>query len=139
MMFDQVTSDIKTAMKAREKEKLNALRYLKSLLIENKTSGKPKPELDVVVAHQKKLKASIEAFPAESEQSQKIVTEIEFLKPYLPSPMSAENVKSIISGILSKMEKPQIGMVMKELSPQIKGKFDGKEANKMVQEMVNNN
>ncbi|MBG08921.1 MAG: glutamyl-tRNA amidotransferase, partial [Halobacteriovoraceae bacterium] len=48
-MFDQVTSDIKEAMKAKEKERLNALRYLKSLLLENKTSGKPKPEIDVVV------------------------------------------------------------------------------------------
>ena len=35
------------------------------------------------------------------------------------------------------MEKPNIGMVMKELSPQIKGKFDGKAANKIVQELVN--
>jgi uncharacterized protein YqeY len=139
MMFDQVTSDIKTAMKAKEKEKLNALRYLKSLLLENKTSGKPKPELDVAVAHQKKLKSSIEAFPAESEQRQKIVDEIEFLKPYLPTPMATEDVRSIISDILSKMEKPQIGMIMKELSPQIKGKFDGKEANKIVQEMINKN
>lgn len=139
MMFDQVTSDIKTAMKAKEKEKLNALRYLKSLLLENKTSGKPKPELDVAVAHQKKLRASIEAFPAESEQRQKIADEIEFLKPYLPTPMTSEDVRSLISGILSKMEKPQIGMVMKELSPQIKGKFDGKEANKIVQELINKN
>ena len=65
--------------------------------------------------------------------------EIEFLQPYLPTPMTAEDVRSLISGILSKMEKPQIGMVMKELSPQIKGKFDGKEANKIVQEMINKN
>ena len=137
MMFDQVTSDIKEAMKAKEKDRLNALRYLKSLLLENKTSGKPKPEIDVVVAHQKKLNASLESYPPESEQRQKIVDEIEFLKPYLPAPMSEEDVKAIIKEILSKMEKPNIGMVMKELSPQIKGKFDGKAANKIVQELVN--
>ena len=137
MMFDQVTSDIKEAMKAKEKAKLNALRYLKSLLLENKTSGKPKPELDVVVAHQKKLSASLESYPAESEQRQKIVEEIAFLKPYLPEQMNEDDVKSIIKDILSKMEKPNIGMVMKELSPQIKGKFDGKAANKIVQELVN--
>jgi len=137
MMFDQVTSDIKEAMKAKEKEKLNALRYLKSLLLENKTSGKPKPELDVAVAHQKKLNASLESYPAESEQRQKIVEEIEFLKPYLPAQMSEDDVKTIIKEILGKMEKPNIGMIMKELSPQIKGKFDGKAANKIVQELIN--
>ena len=138
-MFDQVTSDIKEAMKAKEKEKLNALRYLKSLLLENKTSKSPKPELDVVVAHQKKLKDSMEAYPTESEQRQKISEEIEFLKPYLPTPMTEEDVRKIISDILSKMEKPHIGMIMKELSPQIKGKFDGKAANKIVQELMNKN
>ena len=137
MMFDQVTSDIKAAMKAKEKGRLNALRYLKSLLLENKTSGKPKPEIDVVVAHQKKLNASLESYPKESEQRKKIVEEIEFLKPYLPTPMNEDDVRSIIQEILSKMEKPNIGMVMKELSPQIKGKFDGKAANKIVQELVN--
>ncbi len=136
-MFDQVTSDIKEAMKAKEKERLNALRYLKSLLLENKTSKNPKPELDVVVAHQKKLKDSMEAYPTESEQRQKISEEIEFLKPYLPTPMTEEDVRKIISDILSKMEKPHIGMIMKELSPQIKGKFDGKAANKIVQELMN--
>ena len=138
-MFDQVTSDIKEAMKAKEKEKLNALRYLKSLLLENKTSKSPKPELDVVVAHQKKLKDSMQAYPTESEQRQKISEEIEFLKPYLPTPMTEEDVRKIISEILSKMEKPHIGMIMKELSPQIKGKFDGKAANKIVQELMNKN
>ena len=138
-MFDQVTSDIKEAMKAKEKERLNALRYLKSLLLENKTSKNPKPELDVVVAHQKKLKDSMEAYPTESEQRQKISEEIEFLKPYLPTPMAEEDVRKIISDILSKMEKPHIGMIMKELSPQIKGKFDGKAANKIVQELMNKN
>ncbi|MDC0253745.1 GatB/YqeY domain-containing protein [Bacteriovoracales bacterium] len=136
-MFDQVTSDIKVAMKAKEKEKLNALRYLKSLLLENKTSKNPKPELDVAVAHQKKLKDSMQAYPTESEQRQKISDEIEFLKPYLPTPMTEEDVRKIISEILSKMEKPHIGMIMKELSPQIKGKFDGKAANKIVQELMN--
>ena len=111
----------------------------KSLLLENKTSKSPKPELDVVVAHQKKLKDSMEAYPTESEQRQKISEEIEFLKPYLPTPMTEEDVRKIISDILSKMEKPHIGMIMKELSPQIKGKFDGKAANKIVQELMNKN
>ena len=138
-MFDQVTSDIKKAMKAKEKERLNALRYLKSLLLENKTSKSPKAELDVVVAHQKKLKDSMQAYPTESEQRQKISEEIEFLKPYLPTPMTEEDVRKIILEILSKMEKPHIGMIMKELSPQIKGKFDGKTANKIVQELMNKN
>ncbi len=104
-MFDQVTSDIKKAMKAKEKGRLNALRYLKSLLLENKTSKSPKAELDVVVAHQKKLKDSMQAYPTESEQRQKISEEIEFLKPYLPTPMTEEDVRKIILEILSKNGK----------------------------------
>ena len=73
------------------------------------------------------------------KDAQKISEEIEFLRPYLPTPMTEEDVRQIISEILSKMEKPHVGMIMKELSPQIKGKFDGKAANKIVQELMNKN
>ncbi|MBL7664080.1 MAG: GatB/YqeY domain-containing protein [Bacteriovoracaceae bacterium] len=131
-MFEQINEDIKTAMKNKDKVKLEALRYLKAMLIENKTSGAPKPEQDVVIAHAKKLKDSIATYPEGHEQREKIIAEIACLKDYLPTQMSKADVVALINSIKAKQSNPNMGTIMKELSPQIKGKFDGKEANDLV-------
>ena len=135
-MIDRVSADIKDAMKKREKERLSVLRYLKSMLLENKTSKKPKPELEVVILHNKKLKDSFEAYPEGSDQRTNIQNEMVFLKPYLPEQMSEDDVKTIIKEIIGGMETPNMGMIMKELSPKIKGKFDGRLANQFVKEAL---
>lgn len=137
-LLEQISNDIKNAMKAQEKERLSALRCLKSSLLENKTAAKPKSEFDVVVAHCKKIKDSIETFPANDPNREKLQHEVDFLKVYLPQELSENEVRNIIATIISSFpQKPNMGMVMKELSPQIKGRFDGKLANQIVQELLN--
>lgn len=135
-MIERVNQDIKDAMKARQKERLEVLRYLKSLLLENKTSKSPRDEMEVVLLHQKKLKEAISSFPDGSPQQLKATEELVFLMPYLPEQMDEDKVKNIIKEILKNMTNPNPGMIMKELSPQIKGKFDGKRANQLVQELL---
>jgi uncharacterized protein len=135
-MIDQLNQDIKEAMKAGEKDRLQALRYLKSMLIENKTSKAPIAELDVAIKHVKKLKDSVETYPADNPMRGKILDEIRYLGPYLPQPLSEAEVRSIIQTIIDGLENAQMGAVMKELSPQIKGKFDGKRANELVKELL---
>ena len=133
-MIDQLNEDIKSAMKASEKDKLAALRYLKSMLIENKTSKAPIAEVDVAIKHVKKLKDSLDSYPAENPMVEKIKAEIQFLEPYLPSQLSEADVVSLIKKIVSSLAAPNMGLVMKELTPQIKGRFDGKRANDLVKE-----
>jgi uncharacterized protein YqeY len=131
-MLEQISNDIKVAMKEKNKAKLDALRYLKAMLIENKTAPKPRPELDVVVQQHKKLKDSLESYPAGHEMVAKIKTEIEFVSAYLPKAMEEAEVQALIDQIKSSMDNPHMGMIMKELTPQIKGRFDGKKASEMV-------
>lgn len=135
-MLERVSADIKEAMKNQEKERLQALRYLKSMLLENKTSGTPKNEQDVVIALAKKLKDSLESFPEGHSSRVQVERELSFLTPYLPAGLSEAEVEGIIQEILSRLEKPQVGLIMKELSPQIRGRFDGKRANELVKKMV---
>lgn len=136
-MIDQLNEDIKLAMKASEKEKLAALRYLKSMLIENKTSKAPIAEIDVAIKHVKKLKDSLDSYPVDNPMVVKIQAEIEFLEPYLPSQLNEIDVIAIIKKIISSLDAPNMGLVMKELTPQIKGRFDGKRANDLVKENLN--
>ncbi len=135
-MFDAVNEDMKKAMKAKNKEKTQALRYLKSILMENKTAKKPIAELDVVVKHHKRLKDSLESFPEGHRMREQTLKEMEFISVYLPKPLTEGEVQELIEQIKAKLEKPNMGAVMKELQPQIKGKFDGKKAFEMVKDSL---
>jgi uncharacterized protein YqeY len=131
-MFELITEDIKKAMLARDKERLDALRYFKSMLIENKTSKSPIGEMDVLIKHVKKLKDSLENFPAENEIRKKTEREIIILADYMPKQLDEATVKDFITAIIAASPGVNAGMVMKELSPKIKGQFDSKLANEMV-------
>ena len=132
-MFDLITEDIKKAMYAKDKERLDALRYFKSMLIENKTSSKAaSPEMDVLIKHVKKLKDSLENFPAENEIRKKTEREIIILSDYMPKQLDEAIVKGYINDIIATNPGVNAGLVMKELSPKIKGQFDSKIANELV-------
>jgi uncharacterized protein YqeY len=131
-MFEKITEDIKQAMLRKDKDSLDAFRYLKSMLIENKTSKSPIPEIDVAIRYVKKLKESLESFPEGNAVRLKTEREIEILKVYMPAELSEEAVKTYIKEILTANPAANAGMIMKELTPKIKGQFDGKRANELV-------
>jgi len=129
---DEISQEIIAAMKAKDKTRLNVLRYLKKLFIENDTSGKPVPELDIVIAHAKKTKDSISMFPAGSPQIEEIHAELKVMDEFLPKALTKEEVEAKINEIKEKLDNPNMGAIMKELQPEIKGRFDGKLASDMV-------
>ncbi len=135
-MLSQINEDIKTAMKSKDKVKLDALRYLKSMLMENATSKNPTEELDVVVKQQKKLQEAIDMYPDGHELRQKAAAELAIVSEYLPKQLTESEVEAIIKDIIAKHDAPNMGMVMKELTPQIKGRFDGKLASKMTTDLL---
>lgn len=119
-------------MLAKEKERLDALRYFKSMLIENKTSKAPIAEMDVLIKHVKKLKDSLESFPPENEIRKKTEREIITLSEYMPKQLEENAVIHLIKEIISNNPSYNPGLVMKDLSPKIKGQFDSKRANELV-------
>jgi uncharacterized protein len=128
---EQVNNDIKEAMKAKQQERLDALRMLKAEFIKNNTSTKPTDELSVTVAHAKRLQDSLEMYQAGTPAHDKILQELAVIKAYLPQEMSEAEVVSLINDIKAKGAK-DMGSIMKELQPQIKGRFDGKRASELV-------
>lgn len=131
-MKDRVSKEIITAMKAKDKPRLNVLRYLKKLFIENDTSKKPIDEMEIVISYAKKVKDSISLYPEGSEQRAEIEAEVVILSEFLPEQLDEAKVLEIVNSIVASLENPNMGAVMKELSPQIKGKFDGKRASQLV-------
>ncbi|MEX1100149.1 MAG: GatB/YqeY domain-containing protein, partial [Bacteriovoracaceae bacterium] len=108
----------------------------KKLFIENDTSGNPKPELDIVIAHAKKIKDSLSMYPQSSPQREGILEEVIILAEFLPKALEKEEVAKMIEDIKASQDSPNMGSVMKDLSPKIKGKFDGKTASQMVKDAL---
>lgn len=130
-MMDQVNNDIKEAMKSKQQERLDALRMLKAEYIKNNTAAKPTDELTVTVAHAKRLQDSLELYQAGTPAHDKILKELSVIKEYLPAEMSEAEVVKLIQDIKARGAK-DMGSIMKELQPQIKGRFDGKKASDLV-------
>ena len=130
-LMEQVNNDIKEAMKAKQQPRLDALRMLKAEFIKNNTATKPTDELTVTVAHAKRLQDSLEMYQAGTEAHEKIIQELNVIKTYLPQAMEEAEVVGIINSIKASGAK-DMGAIMKELQPQIKGRFDGKRASELV-------
>ncbi|MGE3611838.1 MAG: GatB/YqeY domain-containing protein [Bacteriovoracaceae bacterium] len=134
-LMEQVNNDIKEAMKAKQQERLDALRMLKAEYIKNNTAAKPTDELSVTVGHAKRLQDSLEMYAAGTDAHNKILKELEVIKAYLPQAMNESDVVALINEIKAKGAK-DMGSIMKELQPQIKGRFDGKRASDLVKAAV---
>ena len=128
---EQISKEIVTAMKEKDKDKLDVLRYIKSLFIQNNTSNKPTDDLSVVVGHVKKLQDSLESYQPGTEAHTKIMNEIKITQVYLPQALTEAEVIAIINDCKARGAK-NLGEVMKDLQPQIKGRFDGKKATDLV-------
>ena len=85
------------------------------------------------MAHAKRLQDSLELYQAGTSAHDKIIKELEVVKAYLPKAMEEAEVVAIIKDIKARGAK-DMGAVMKELQPQIKGRFDGKRASELVKE-----
>jgi len=133
--MEQVNNDIKEAMKAKQQPRLDALRMLKAEYIKNNTAPKPTDELSVTVAHAKRLSDSLEMYEKGTEAHNKILAEMEVIKAYLPKAMEESEVVTLIQSIKASGAK-DMGAIMKELQPQIKGRFDGKRASELVKAAV---
>jgi uncharacterized protein YqeY len=128
---EQVTNDIKEAMKAKQQDKLDALRMLKAEFIKNNTATKPTDDLSVTVSHAKRIQDSLEMYQAGTDAYTKLVSELNYIKAYLPKSLEEAEVVAMIQEIKAKGAK-DMGAVMKELQPLIKGRFDGKKASDLV-------
>ena len=92
--------------------------------------------MDVLINCVKKLKGSLDSFPEGHDIRLKTIKEIEILSHYMPKQLSQDEVKNIIADIIKNNPGANQGIIMKELTPKIKGQFDGKAASDLVKSML---
>ncbi len=146
---NKINEDIKKAMLSREKEKLEALRAVKTALLVAKTekgAGETmtkETEIKILQRLVKQRKESAAIFKEQNrkELAQKESFEASIIEKYLPEQMSKEEIKSIISKIIEETEAKSMadmGKVMSVASKQLAGKAEGKLIADMVKTMLSN-
>ena len=140
---DKINADIKSAMIAKNKERLAALRDIKSKLLLEATSGTGEVSEEAAIKIVMKLhKQRIEAHSIYVNQDREDLAADELfqakvMEEYLPKMMSEEEVRvEVIAAINSTGAKgaQEMGKVMGVLSGKLAGKADGKLISSLVKE-----
>jgi uncharacterized protein YqeY len=147
-LTEQINNDIKEAMKAREKEKLEALRDIKSKLLLEATSGSSE---GVTEATENKIilkmhKQRMDTYAIYVEQGREDLAADELfqakvIEAYMPKMLSEEEIKSEVEAIIAAVGAtgPQdMGKVMGPVTKKLAGKADGKAVADMVKALLNN-
>ena len=141
---EKVNADIKAAMLAKDQQKLEAIRGIKAALLLLKSSGKPVTDDDEIKALQKMVKQRKEAAEIYHTQNRKDLEDVELfqaniIETYLPMQMSEDEIKSILTQIISQTgakSPADMGKVMGVATKQLAGKADGKIISCFVKEML---
>lgn len=135
---ERIDNDIKAAMKARQPERLNVLRMLKTALknlsIEKEGLNFVLSDVDALAVVRKEMKKrqdSIESFTQGNrpELAEKEKAEAEMLSTYLPQALSAEELNELVAAAVAEAgatSKAQMGAVMKIAVERAAGRADGK-------------
>jgi uncharacterized protein YqeY len=146
-LFEQVSEGIMAAMKAREKEKLEALRNLKKVMIEARTSKGAGSELtdeESLKIIQKLVKQGKESADIYLKQNrndlyEEEMAQVKVLETFLPEQISGDKLTAIIAETIQQTGATSIkdmGKVIGFVSKELAGKADGREIAAIVREML---
>lgn len=140
--IDEVRSAMMAAMKAKDKERKEALSALLSALknkaIDKRADLTEEEEGQVILKEIKQLKETMELTPEDrTDILAECQSRLAVLEEYAPKMMDTEEIQAVVSEVLSTLglEAPTAkdkGKIMKELMPKVKGKADGKLVNEIV-------
>lgn len=143
---EQISQDLKEAMKAREQVKVDTLRSaLSAMKYKENEVGKEKvlsneEELAVIQKQVKQRNDSIAEFTKAGRQelADKEILERDILIKYLPAQKSPDEIKAIVQEIIDGLpvEGRNAGAVMKAVMPKVKGLADGNVVKQIVSDLL---
>jgi uncharacterized protein YqeY len=146
-LTEKISSDLITAMKAKDKIVLEAIRAAKTAftLARTEKSGdsvlSAEDELKIIQKLVKQRRESASIYKEQNRQDlyEKEIAEAEVLEKYLPAKMSDEELLKIIKGIIARVgakSPADMGKVMGIASKELAGKADGKEIAAKVKQLL---
>ena len=146
-LFDQLSSDIKAAMLARDKQRLEALRGVKKEFLEAKTAKGSDGDLPDETAmkilekmvKQRKDSAQIYIEQNRPELAEGELAEAKIIEEYLPQQMTEEELETALKAIIAEIgatSAKDMGKVMGIATKQLAGKAEGKAISAKVKELL---
>ena len=138
---NRLSEDLKTAMKAKEKIKVDTIRMvraqLKDFQIAKGDELNEEDEISVLINAAKKRKEALELYEKSDRQDliEQEKQELEIISAYLPAQLSKEGVEKVVLKVIEEVgasSLQDLGKVMGATMKDLKGKADGR----MVQEIV---
>ncbi|MCR9084507.1 MAG: GatB/YqeY domain-containing protein [Cyclobacteriaceae bacterium] len=144
----KIESEIKSAMLAKNKSRLTALRALKSMILLEETKGGAKGEISAEdemklltkAAKQRKDSADIYEQQGRMDLHEVEMAELSVIQEFLPKALSPEEIQAAIQAIISKTGASgmkDMGKVMGIASKELAGKADGKAIADQVKALLN--
>ncbi|NEP05433.1 MAG: GatB/YqeY domain-containing protein [Okeania sp. SIO2G4] len=147
---DRITEDIKVAMKAKDKVRLETVRSIKKVILEEeanaRAAGKDSltetQEMDILTRLAKQRRDSIEQYTQAGRQelADGEAAELAILEEYLPKQLSDEDIAQIVDEVIAQVganSPKDMGKVMGPAMQQLKGKADGKKVQEAVKARLN--
>ena len=141
---DQITNDIKEAMKARNIDKLAALRAVKSAIMleatkDGSTTVADDISLKIIAKLVKQRKDSAAIFTEQNRPDLAVdeINQLAYLEEYLPAQMEEEEVRSVVKEVIAQVgasSPADMGKCMGLLIGRLNGKADGSLISKLVKE-----
>jgi len=143
---EKINTDLKAAMKSKDKVALRGIRAIKSAILLAKTDGSGK-ELDdaagikIIQKLIKQRQDSLDIYDKQGREDLAVVEreEIEILQRYLPEQMSAEELEVVLKDIITQTgaaSMKDMGKVMGLASAKLAGKADGKTISSTVKKLL---
>jgi len=144
---EKINDEIKTAMKAKDRDRLNALRAIKSAILLETTKegsdGSVSEEASTKILQkmlkQRKDSAEIYQTQGREESAQEELSQADVIQSFLPEPMSMEELESALKEIISQVGASgpsDMGKVMGMASSKLAGKADGKTISQLVKKLL---
>lgn len=148
MLFEQISADIMSAMKARETVRLQALRNIKKYFIEAKTAPGSNGELSddaalkilSKLAKQGRDTAQLYREQGRPDLAENEMAEVKVIETYLPQPLTDEELTAALQNIIAELgatSSKDMGRVMGTASKALAGKADGRAISAKVKELLN--
>jgi uncharacterized protein len=139
-ILEQVQADVRTAMKAGERERAAALRMIVDSLQQDAKMGKG-DEIAVLQRERKKRLEAVDAYHEadRTEQAGAERAEAELIEAYLPAQLSDRELADLVEAAVAESgasEQKQMGQVMSALMPKLGGRADGKRVSAAVREKL---
>ena len=137
-LLTTLNDDIKTAMKAKDKETLAVLRMLKTAIQNDQIKAgrelNGEEELTVLSREMKQRKDSLSEFEKAGRD--------DLVEKYMPQQLTEEEIRQLVQEVMTQTgatSPKDFGKVMGAMMPKVKGKADGNQVNAIVKELLQEN